>query len=159
MLRRDRSIARAWACSRVSGVVWPVSSSPGLAVPGAGDPHVLEDVFEVGVGQVDVVFGHAVGDLAEVAADVAEAGTGPQQVGGHGVPGLVRHVLAEVEGLDPGPESAVEPLVGQRDGAVGVAVGGGEQGEPGALRAGRSAAVPGGEQVEGLALPLGEDVV
>jgi hypothetical protein len=34
VLRRDRSIARDWACSRVSGVVGSVRSSPGVAVPG-----------------------------------------------------------------------------------------------------------------------------
>ncbi|WP_328474894.1 hypothetical protein [Streptomyces sp. NBC_00448] len=34
VLRRERSMARAWACSRVSGVVSLVRSSPGWAVPG-----------------------------------------------------------------------------------------------------------------------------
>jgi hypothetical protein len=31
----------------------------------ARDPDVLEHVFQVGVREVDVVLGHAVGDLAE----------------------------------------------------------------------------------------------
>ena len=31
---------------------------------GAGHPHLLQDVFEIGMGQVHVVFGHAVADLA-----------------------------------------------------------------------------------------------
>src|SRR5271166_5184409 len=34
VLRRDRSIARAWACSRESGAASPASSPPGLDVPG-----------------------------------------------------------------------------------------------------------------------------
>jgi hypothetical protein len=34
VLRLDRSIASAWACSRVIGVAGPDSSVPGLGVPG-----------------------------------------------------------------------------------------------------------------------------
>ena len=73
----------------------------GVGGPRTGDPDVLEDVFQVGLGQVDVVLGHAVGDVAEVAADVGQARAVPQQAGGQRVPGLVGDVAAEVELGDP----------------------------------------------------------
>jgi sodium/bile acid cotransporter 7 len=44
-----------------------------------------------------------------------------QQAGGQGVTGPVRDEVAQVELVDPGPKSAVEPLMGQRHGAVRVA--------------------------------------
>ena len=56
-------------------------------------------------------------------------------------------------------EPGVEPLVAERHGAVVVAVGGREQRQPGAFGAGGSAAVLGGEAVQGLALPLRDEVV
>src|SRR5437016_4097460 len=90
VLRRARSMAMAWACSRVSGAAAsPASSSPGLALPG------------------------------------------------------------------PDPE----PLVGQRGRPAGVADLAREQGHGCALGAGRRPAAPGGEAVQGLALPCGEHVV
>src|SRR2546430_17354948 len=67
--------------------------------------------------------------------------------------------MPEVQAVDPGSEAAVEPLVGKGNGAIGVAVCRGEQGQPGTLGAGRAVAVFGGEAVQRLALPLGEDVV
>ena len=108
---------------------------------------------------MDVMFGHPVADLAEIPADVGQGRAVAEQVGGQGVPGLVRDVMAEVHGVHPGPEPAVEPLVGQRHRPVVAAVGRGEQGEPGALRTGRPVAVAGGETVQGLALAFGEDLV
>ena len=102
VLRRDRSMARAWACSRVSGVGGLGEDFAGAGGAGTGDPDVLEDVFEVGLGQVDVVLGHPLGDLAEVAADVGQARPGPQQAGGQRVPGLVGDPAADVELVDPG---------------------------------------------------------
>jgi hypothetical protein len=61
-----------------------------------GDPDLLQYVLEIGIRQVDIVFGHAVADLAEISADVGEAGAGAQQVGGQGVAGLMRHVVGSV---------------------------------------------------------------
>jgi hypothetical protein len=79
---------------------------------------------------MDVVLGHAVGDLTEVAADVRQARAMPQQPGGQRVPGLVGDVVtAEVKLGDPAAEAGVEPGVGQRAAAVGVDDVGGEQGQ------------------------------
>ena len=82
-----------------------------------------------------------------------------EQVGRQGVPGLVRDEMAEVHGVHPGPEPAVEPLVSERHRSVVAAVDRGEQCELGALRAGRPVAVAGGEPVQGLALAFGENIV
>ena len=82
-----------------------------------------------------------------------------EQVGGQCVPCLVGDVVAEVHGVHPGTEPAVEPLMGQRHRPVVAAVGRGEQGQPGALLAGRPVAVAGGETIQGLALPFGEDLI
>jgi hypothetical protein len=62
---------------------------------------MVEDVLQVRVGEVDVVLGHPVGDLAEVAADVGQGGAVPKQVGGQGVAGLVWDHAAKVELVDP----------------------------------------------------------
>jgi hypothetical protein len=43
----------------------------------------------------------SVADLAEITADVGEAGAGAQQVGGQGVAGLMRHTVAEVAFVNP----------------------------------------------------------
>jgi hypothetical protein len=104
--------------------------------------------------RVHIVFGHPITDLAEVGADVGEAGPGAQQVGGQGVPSLMRHVVAEVQVGNPFAEPAVEPLIGERDGAVMFAVGGRKQRQPGAFRAGGPVTMLGGEVNQGLALPL-----
>jgi hypothetical protein len=69
------------------------------------------------------------------------------------------NTIDQVHGVDPGPEPAVEPLVGQRYGSVLAAVDGREQREPGALLAGWPVAAAGGEAVQGLALPSGEQVI
>ena len=90
---------------------------------------------------------------------MGEAGPGAQQVGGQGVAGLMRHTVADVEVSNPTSEPTVEPLVVERDGAVGVAVGGREQRQPGAFGVAGAAAVLGGEPVQGLALPLGDEVM
>src|SRR5262249_8005712 len=127
----------------------------GVGGAGPGDPDVLEDVFEVGLGEVDVVLGHPVGDLTEISTNVRQGGAGPQQVGCQGVPRLVGNQTAQVQFGDPLPEPAVEPLVGQRGRAVGVADLAGEQGETRAFGGGGVAAVPGDEAVQGLALALG----
>ena len=82
----------------------------GVGGAGPGDPDVLQHVLEVGMRQVHVVLGHPVGDLAEVAADVGQAGPGAQQVGGQGVPGLVRHPVTEVEFVHPPLETLVDHL-------------------------------------------------
>jgi hypothetical protein len=71
----------------------------------------------------------------------------------------MRHAVAEVEFGDPIAEPAVEPLVGERDGASVVAVGGREQRQAGAFVAGGPVTVLSEEALEGLALPLGDDVV
>ncbi|GAA2986839.1 hypothetical protein GCM10020227_64540 [Streptomyces flavovirens] len=74
---------------------------------------MLEDVVQIGLGEVDVVLGHAVGDLAEVTADVRQARAVPQQPGGQRVPGLVGDVVtAEVKLGEPTAEAGVEPGVG-----------------------------------------------
>lgn len=65
----------------------------GVGAAGSGDPDVLEDVLQVAAGQVDIVLGHAVGDLAEVAADVGQGCAVPQQPGGQRVPSLVGDVV------------------------------------------------------------------
>ena len=100
---------------------------PGLGGAGPGDPHVLQDVLQVGMAELDVVLGHPVGDVPEVAADVGEGRAVAQQAGGQRVPGLVGDPAADVELVDPGLEPGVEPLVGDRGGPVGVAVAAGEQ--------------------------------
>jgi hypothetical protein len=91
------------------------------------------------------VFGHAVADLAQISTNMGEAGLGAQQVGGQGVPSLMRHVVAEVQVGNPFAEPAVEPLIGERDGAVMFAVGGRKQRQPGAFRAGGPVTMLGGE--------------
>ena len=102
------------------------------------------------------MLGHPVRDMAQVTAYVGERRPVAQQVRGQRVPGLVGNVVAEVHGVHPGPEPAVEPLVGQRHRAVLAAVDGREQREPGALPAVGPVAVAGGETVQGLALPFGQ---
>lgn len=116
----------------------------GMSGAGSGDPHVLEDVVQVRLGQVDVVLGHAVGDLTEVTADVRQARAVPQQPGGQRVPGLVGDVVtAEVKLCEPMAEAGVEPGVGQSAAAVGVEDVGEEQGQMGPLgSSGRAACVP-----------------
>lgn len=108
---------------------------------------------------MDIVLGHPLGDLAEIAADVGQARAGAQQVGGQGVAGLMSDVVAEVETVDPGAESGPEPVVGQRGRSVGVADRAGKQRHSGTFGAGRWAAVPGEEVVHGLALAFGQDLV
>src|SRR6266487_262574 len=135
------------------------SDLTGVGGAGPGDPDVLEDVLQVGVGQVHVVFRHPVADPPQVAADVGQGRAMAEQAGGQGVPGLVGDVVAEVHAVDPGPEPAVEPLMSQRNGSVLAAVDRGEQGKAGALLPGRAVAVAGGEAVQGLALPFGEQVI
>ncbi|OIJ95001.1 hypothetical protein BIV23_35680 [Streptomyces monashensis] len=106
------------------------------------------------------MLGHAVGDLAEVAADVSQGRAVPQQPGGQGVPGLVGDVVsAEVEAGDPGAEAGVEPGVGQGAAAVGVEDVGGEQGQVSALSSsGRAASVTFGEVGQGLLAAFFEPV-
>ena len=116
----------------------PGEELAGAGGAGPGDPDVLEDVLQVRVGQVHVVLRHPVADLPEVTADVGQGRAMAQQAGGQRVPGLVGNVVAEVHGVDPGPEPAVEPLVGQRHGSVLAAVDRGEQREFCALLAGRA---------------------
>lgn len=88
---------------------------------GSGDPYVLEDVVQVRLGQVDVVLGHAVGDLTEVAADARQARAVPQQPGGRRMSGLVGDVVtAEVKLGDPAAEAALEPGGGKGAAAVGL---------------------------------------
>jgi hypothetical protein len=95
----------------------------GAGGSGACDPDGVESVFQprVGVGEVDVVFGHSLGDLAEVALDVREVRAVAQQVGCERVPGLVGDAVAEVELVDPAAEQRVEPAVA--DALAGVEVG------------------------------------
>jgi hypothetical protein len=85
----------------------------GFGRAGTGDPDGVEGVFElrVGVGEVDVVLGHAFGDVAEVALDVGEVRTVAQQVRRQGVAGLVWDAVADVQGVHPVAESLVEPAV------------------------------------------------
>ena len=66
--------------------------------------------------------------------------------------------VAGSHGVRPGPEPAVEPLTGQRHGAVLAAVDRGEQRQSCALPAGGTVPVAGGEAVQGLALPPGEQI-
>lgn len=69
---------------------------------------------------MDVVPGHAVGDLTEVSAAVGQARASPQESSGQGVPGLVSDaVTTEIEVGDPVAEAGVEPGVGQGTAAVG----------------------------------------
>ncbi|MER5756820.1 hypothetical protein [Streptomyces sp. NPDC002088] len=78
VLRRARSMARAWACSRMSGGCFLGEKFAGLGGARARDPHVFEDVLQVFAGEMDVVLGHPVGDLAQIPANVRQAGAGPQ---------------------------------------------------------------------------------
>ena len=87
----------------------------GAGGAGPGDPDVLQDVLQVGVGEVDVVLGHPVGDLARGSGGCG-SGVAPARSR------LVARVCRAWWGtqrprsrlVDPGPEPAVEPLVGQR---------------------------------------------
>ena len=108
------------------------------------------------MGQLDVVLGHPVGDVPEVAADVAEGRAVAQQAGGQRVPGLVGNPAADVELIDPGPEPEVEPLVGYCGGPVRVAVTAGEQRHRRPLSGGGGAAVPGNEPGHGDFPPRGQ---
>jgi hypothetical protein len=90
--------------------------------------------------------------MAQVAADVRQAGPGAQQAGGQGVAGLVGHLAADVEAVDPGLEAPVEPVVGQGVSAVAVAEVSGEQRHQGAFLASGRPVVALLEQVQGLAL-------
>jgi hypothetical protein len=118
----------------------------GVGAAGAGDPDVLQDVLQVGLGQVDVVLGHPLGDVAEVAADVRQARPGPQQVGRQRVAGLVRDPAADVELVDPELEPLVEPFVGQRYLSVAVALVRREQRHSGTFLRGGRPVVAGLEQ-------------
>ena len=129
---------------------------PGIGRAGTGDPDLLQDVLEVGVGQMDVMLRHPVRDLAQVTADMGERRPVAQEIRGQGVPGLVGNAVAEVHLVHPGTEPAVKPLVGQWHRAVLAAVDGREQREPGTLLAVGPVAVAGSEEVQGLALPFGQ---
>lgn len=124
----------------------------GVDGAGAGDPDVLQDVFQVGLGEVDVVLGHPLGDVTEIAADVGQARASAQQVGCQAVPGLVRNPAADVELVDPQLEALVEPVVGQRRPSVTVALVGREQCHLGPLLRGGRPVVPSLEQLERLVL-------
>ncbi len=95
---------------------------------------------------------HFLRNLAQVAADVGQAGPGAQQAGGQRVAGLVGDPAPDVEAVDPVLEALVEPVVGQRDLAVPVAEVRGEQRHRGAFAGGGRPVVPLAEQVQGLAL-------
>ena len=83
---------------------------------------------------------------------MGEAGAGAQQAGGQGVAGLMGHLAADVEAVDPVLEALVEPLVGQGVLAVAVAEDRGEQRHRGAFPGGGRPIVPLLEQVKCLAL-------
>jgi len=87
----------------------PGEQFPGAGGAGAGDPDLLQDVFQVRLGKVNIVLRHFLGDLPKVLADVGQAGPGAQQAGGQRVAGLVRHPAADVEAVDPVLEALVEP--------------------------------------------------
>jgi hypothetical protein len=59
-----------------------VEEFAGVGSTGPGNPDVLQHVLEARIRQVHIVFSHAVADLAQIAADVSQAGAGAQQVGG-----------------------------------------------------------------------------
>ena len=140
-------------------MVPPDQQLAGVGGTGPGDPHAVQDVVKVGAGQVDVVLGHPVGHLPEVAADMGQGCAIAQQIRGDGVPGLMRDVVADVEGIGPGAKPFPEPGVGQGRRPVQVADLAGEQGQRSAFGSGRSTAVACGESVRGLALTFGEDLV
>ena len=83
---------------------------------------MLQHVLQIRMGQMDVMFGHPVADLAQIPADVGQGRAMTEQVRRQGVPGLMRDEMAEVHGVHPGPEPAVEPLVSQRHRPVVAAV-------------------------------------
>ena len=101
---------------------------------------------------MDIALRHFLGDMAQVAADVGQAGAGAQQAGGQGVAGLVGHLAADVEAVDPVLEALVEPLVGQGVLAVAVAEDRGEQRHRSAFLRGGRAVVALLEQGQCLAL-------
>jgi hypothetical protein len=90
---------------------------------------------------MDVVLGHPIGHVPEVAADVRQARAGPQQVGGQGMPGLMRDEMTDVQLFDPLPKSLAEPGVRTRPCPVGIAHRGWEEGHGGAFRWGGSPSV------------------
>ena len=91
--------------------------------------------------------------MAEAAADVVQPGAVGQQPGGQGVTGLMGDAAnTQVELVYPLAEPALESVVADRPGAVQVADGGGEQGQPGAFSGVRRAAVMVLEPVQRLAL-------
>jgi hypothetical protein len=121
---------------------FPREQFPGAGGAGAGDPDLLQDVFQVRLGKMDIVLRHFLGNLAQVTADVGQAGPGAQQAGGQGVAGLVGYLAADVEAVDPVFEALVEPRVGQRMTAVAVAEVRGEQGHRSAFPGGGRPVVP-----------------
>jgi hypothetical protein len=73
----------------------------GIGGAGTGDPDLLQNVFQVRLGEVDLALRHFLGDMAEVTADVGQGGAGAQQAGSQGVAGLVGDLTADVEVVDP----------------------------------------------------------
>lgn len=131
----------------------------GIGGAGAGGPDGVQDVFQVGVCELDVVLGHAIADLSKVAADVGQAGTGAEQVGRERVTGLVGHGLAEVECVHPVGEVAVEERVADGFALVGVADIGREQGDGGSFVGSGHPAVAVLEANQGFAAALVESAV
>ncbi|MDH6629955.1 hypothetical protein M2271_007804 [Streptomyces sp. LBL] len=69
-------------------------------------------------------------DLSQIAADVGQSRPVAQQAGGQSMASLVGDVVAEVHGVHPGPEPAIEPLMGQRHRPVLTAVDRGKWASP-----------------------------
>lgn len=103
VLRRVRSIARGFGF--LAGHRFAAGQQDArLGGAGAGDPEGLEGALQVGigVGEVDVVLGHLVGDLSQVALDVGEVGAVLEEVRREGVAGLVRDAFGDdAERVDP----------------------------------------------------------
>jgi len=89
----------------------------------AGDPDSGEGIFEgrIGAGDVDVMLGHALRDLAKVLLNVGEGGAVSEQIGRQRVTGLVRDCDTDVKVVDPSAEVVVEPTGADRVEQVAVA--------------------------------------
>jgi hypothetical protein len=86
------------ACGRAGS--FPIQQLARVGYPGPATQTCLQDVFKVGLGEVNVLLRHAVADLAQAPTDVGQTGAVTQQTGGRGMPGLVRDPAAE--GPTPG---------------------------------------------------------
>ena len=127
------------ASSRLIALLPRDSTSPGVAAPGPATQTAFRTSSRSLLVTFDVMLGHPLGDMAEVAADVVKVAPAPGGWSpGCGGPGGRRRP-AQVRGRRSSLEALVEVTVGDRLLPVGVADPRGEQRQNGPLRPGGAA--------------------